>query len=58
MEGKNDIFLASNNAVGYLAGPMYTKYSMTFGSIHLVRADLMTVFSILPTFPFGRTCTH
>ena len=30
MEGNNDIFLAGDNALGHLAGPMRKKYSMTF----------------------------
>ena len=30
MEGSNDIFLAGDNALGYLARPMHKKYSMTF----------------------------
>ena len=30
MEGNNDIFLTGDNALGYLAGPMHKKYTMTF----------------------------
>ena len=29
-EGCNDIFLAGDDALGYLAGPMHKKYSMAF----------------------------
>ena len=49
MEGNNDIFLADGDALGYLAGPMDKKF------INLVRADLMTNFSILPKSPL---CAH
>ena len=28
--GNNDIFLASNDPLGHLGGPMHKKYSMTF----------------------------
>ena len=30
IEGNNDIFLAGDDALGYLAGPMHKKYSMAF----------------------------
>ena len=30
MERKKDIFLAGNDAVGHLAGPLHKKYFMTF----------------------------
>ena len=30
MEGNNDIFLAVDDALAYLAGPMHKKYSVTF----------------------------
>ena len=30
LAGKNDIFLSGDDALGYLAGPMHKKYSMTF----------------------------
>ena len=30
MEGNNDIFLAGDDALGYLTGPVHKKYSMTF----------------------------
>ena len=30
LAGKNDIFLSGDDALGYLAGPMHKKHSMTF----------------------------
>ena len=30
MEGNKDIFLACDDTLGYLAGSMHEKYSMTF----------------------------
>ena len=30
MDGSNDIFLAGDNALGYLARPMHKTYSTTF----------------------------
>ena len=51
-EENNDIFLAGNDALGYLTGPMHKKKKKLwhlFGAIHLVCANLMTDFSILPT---------
>ena len=30
MEGSNDIFFAGDVALGFFAGPMHEKYSMTF----------------------------
>ena len=30
MEGNNDIFLVGYGALGYLAGPVHKKHSMTF----------------------------
>ena len=30
IEGYNDIFLAGDDALGYLAGPMHKKYFMAF----------------------------
>ena len=55
MERNNDIFLAGDDALGHLTGPIHKKIPWhLFVAINLVRADLMTDFSILPTFP----CTH
>ena len=47
MEENNDIFLAGDDALVYLAGPMHTKNipQRLFGTIHLVRTYLMTNFS-------------
>ena len=53
MEGNNEIFLAGNDALVYLAEPIHKKYSQhLLGAIHLVRMYLMTNFST--TSP----CTH
>ena len=51
MEGNNDIFLAGDDALGRLTGPMHKKYSMTIICGHQVRVDLMTNFLILPASP-------
>ena len=54
-DGKNnDIFLAGDDALEYLVGPVHKKYSIS-KYVPLVRADLMTIFFILPT---SSTCTH
>ena len=62
MEGNKGIFLVGDDALGYLAGPIYKKYSMTFiwgfGVIHFVLADLTNDFSILHTSPLLRKFTH
>ena len=58
-EGSNNIFLAVDDALKYLAGPMHKKYSwLLIGAIHSVREDLMTDFSILTTSPIVHTFTH
>ena len=59
MKGNNDIFLAGDDGVVYLAGPVHKDIPWhLFGTIHLVRANFMTDFWILPTSPLLRTCTH
>ena len=50
MEGNNDIFLAGDDALGYLTDQCVKNVQLhLLGVIHLVHADLMTDFSILPT---------
>ena len=49
MEENNAIFLASGDALVYLAGPMHKKNTpqQLFGAIHFVRTYLRTNFSTL-----------
>ena len=59
IEGNNDIFSAGGDTLGYLAGPMHKKYSMTFIWGHPFSAvALMTNFLTLPTSPLAHTCTY
>ena len=52
MEENNDIFLAGNDALVYLAGPMHKKYSTSFdhlfAAIYLMCTYLRTNFSTPP----------
>ena len=56
IEGNNDIFSAGGDTLGYLAGPMHKKYSMTFIWGHPFSAvALMTNFFDPSYTP---TCSH
>ena len=59
MEENNDIFVGGGDALVYLAGPMHKKYSTTFVWGHPFSTYyLMTDFSISPSLPLVRKCTH
>ena len=58
-EGNNDIFLAGDDALGYLTRPMHKRYSMTFIWDHpFSTCGCYDQFFKHPTSPFVRTCTH
>ena len=54
MERNCGIFLAGDDALGYLAKPNHKIFQDIILGIHLVRADLMSNFSILPTSSLAR----
>ena len=58
MEENNNIFLAGDDALVYLARPMHKKNipQHLSGTIHLVRTYLMTNFSNI--LPLARVYTH
>ena len=56
MERNCGIFLAGDDALGYLAKPNHKIFQDIISGIHLIRADLMSNFSIFPHPPL-RACT-
>ena len=65
MEGNNDISLVGDDALGYLAVPIYKKYSITFAwVIQLVRSldvfspQTLTTFWYLIHFPVDYLAKH
>ena len=58
-EGNNDIFLAGDDALGYLTRPTHKRYSMTFIWGHpFSTCGYYDQFFKHPTSPFVRTRTH
>ena len=57
IEEKNNIFLASGDALVYLAGPMQKNIPQyLFGAIHLTRTYLLPIFQ--PLLPLVSICTY
>ena len=57
MEENNEIFLASGDALVYLAGPMHKKYFTTFALGHPFSTYVSSDQFFNP-LPLVRLCTH